>query len=151
MELKPRIGVGDLKLGMSAEEIVAVMGEPRLKRKTTRGEDEFFYYDNNDINVVIGSSGSGIVHIGINSSVSLSYHDKNIFSHPSLWLELIAEDGNPYEHLGFIVLLSLQITLTGFHDNDTSQKAITVFTKGTWDRFLPKLKPFNFESRGHII
>ncbi|EIJ45150.1 hypothetical protein GWL_45900 [Herbaspirillum sp. GW103] len=53
-------------------------------------------------------------------------------------------DGNPYESVGFIVLLNLGITLTGFHDDDIYQRAVTVFTRGRWDDLLQKLKPFDF-------
>jgi hypothetical protein len=44
--------------------------------------------------------------------------------------------------LGFIVLLNLGITLTGFHDEATDERAVTVFTRDRWDSIKEKLKPF---------
>ncbi|WP_137173105.1 hypothetical protein [Massilia sp. HP4] len=38
--------------------------------------------------------------------------------------------------------IQLGITLTGFHDNDIDQKAITVFERGRWSDLISELKPF---------
>jgi hypothetical protein len=39
----------------------------------------------------------------------------------------------PYEDVGYIIFYKLGIAVTGFHDNDESQKAITIFEEGYWD------------------
>ena len=56
---------------------------------------------------------------------------------------LIDADKQPFELLGFIVLLNLGITLTGFHDEATDERAVTVFTRGRWDSMRKKLKPLS--------
>ena len=52
-------------------------------------------------------------------------------------------DGNPREDHGFIVLNRLGLALTGFHDDDKAQLAITCFSSGDWDRFIAKSRPFD--------
>lgn len=56
--------------------------------------------------------------------------------------DLISEDGNPMVDLGFIFLLNLGITLTGFHDCDAPQKAITLFERGAYEDEAHRMKPF---------
>jgi len=43
---------------------------------------------------------------------------------------------------GFIVLEHLGIAVTGIHDNDPSQLAITAFSKGEFDDLLPESTPY---------
>lgn len=52
------------------------------------------------------------------------------------------EDGSPKEHLGFVICDRLGVAMTGFHDSDTSQLAITCYSKNDWDAYLGKAKPF---------
>ena len=42
-------------------------------------------------------------------------------------------DGDPLDSLGFIVLKKLGIAVSGIHDHDKPQLAVTVFRKGLWD------------------
>ena len=46
------------------------------------------------------------------------------------------------EYVGFIVFLGLGLTLTGFHDGNDSQRAVTAFARGRWDHLRSKLRPF---------
>jgi len=48
--------------------------------------------------------------------------------------------------VGFIVLLSLGVAFTGFHDDDESQKAVSVFGKGSYDDLQQKMKDFAINS-----
>ena len=54
--------------------------------------------------------------------------------------QLLKEDSCPYEYVGFVVLLDVGITLTGFHDGDVSQRAVTAFRQGRWDHLKNKFK-----------
>jgi hypothetical protein len=38
----------------------------------------------------------------------------------------------------------LGVTLTGFHDNDLDDKAMTVFEDGTWDDLVKDFEPISF-------
>jgi hypothetical protein len=66
----------------------------------------------------------------------------NVFSGPDAFPKLCRMDGAPQEVVGFIVLLSLGITMTGFHDFDEAQKAVTAFARGRLDFAKPDMKPF---------
>jgi len=44
--------------------------------------------------------------------------------------------------VGYVVLLQLGLAMTGFHDGDLSQKAVTAFARGSWDTLRPKMKPY---------
>jgi len=57
--------------------------------------------------------------------------------------KLILKDGSPYEYVGFIIMLQLGMTLTGFHDADESQKAVTVFSPGRWDQLKPQFRSYS--------
>jgi len=49
---------------------------------------------------------------------------------------LLRHDPAPLESLGFLVLSQLGTTTTGYHDDDENQRALTVFPRGAWDKFL---------------
>jgi hypothetical protein len=53
---------------------------------------------------------------------------------------LLQHDPAPVEFYGFIIFTKIGVTCTGFHDDDRSQRAITVFRRGLWDKHIPKAK-----------
>ncbi len=55
---------------------------------------------------------------------------------------LLREDDKPLDDYGFIVFEKLGIAVTGYHDNDKSQRAITIFRKGRWTD-LDQAKPID--------
>jgi len=66
---------------------------------------------------------------------------KLLFDGGEVWRELAASDGDAREVLGFIVLPRLHLTLSGFHDGDSGQLAISAFEAGRWAQFEPEMKP----------
>jgi hypothetical protein len=52
-------------------------------------------------------------------------------------------DGRPLEAYGFIVMTKLGIAVTGIHDGDDSQLAVTAFSRGDFDAFLVGAEPFD--------
>jgi hypothetical protein len=86
-----------------------------------------------------------LVEIGFISNIeTLTCNNTALFTNEPLDVVriLLAPDKQPYELPGFVVLLNLGITLTGFHDQATDERAVTVFTKGRWDSEIEVLKPF---------
>ncbi|WP_100427161.1 hypothetical protein [Janthinobacterium sp. 67] len=55
---------------------------------------------------------------------------------------LAVEDTELQECVGFVVSLKLGIMVSGFHDDDESQKAIHVFRKGDMDVLADKMRSF---------
>ncbi len=51
-------------------------------------------------------------------------------------------DGKPREVYDFVVLRNLGIAITGIHDDDASQMAITVFIRGAFDELLVSGVPY---------
>ena len=51
-------------------------------------------------------------------------------------------DGNAKNVYGFIVLNNLGIAITGLHDKDKSQLAVTAFSRGDFDDLLVGSSPF---------
>jgi hypothetical protein len=141
-ELLPEKGISKVHLGMNQSDLEAAVGLPKLQRKNRRGEI-VYVYDN--YSVTFGGEKGLVVVIGILPTLELLYRGKDIFRDREAWKDLVKEDGAPHEYVGFLVLLSRGVTLTGFHDDDSDQKAITVFAKGRWDHLKDKFKTFAFE------
>lgn len=77
----------------------------------------------------------------------LPYADATIGGIAVTWdrnfLRLVCEqDPSPRDVHGFIVLLRLGIAVTGIHDDDDSQLALTVFSEGEFNDLLPDSAPF---------
>ena len=141
-EILPLLGVGPLRFGMSPAEVAAQLGPPDISRRTmlkklgeSRGWIATMYEKETD----------RLTEVGFSRFVeNLTYGGANIFKDPdrSVLQKLCKEDGEPYQAYGFVVLLNLGITLTGFHDGNEDQKACTVFARGTWGIEKDGLKPF---------
>lgn len=78
---------------------------------------------------------------------NLYFQDINIFElSPEIVLNnLIDFDPKAYiDEYGFIVFFEIGISLTGFHDNDESQKAITIYEDmDYWNNSIDELKLLN--------
>lgn len=64
----------------------------------------------------------------------------DLFREHEAFQKLLRKDSCPYEYFGFVILLDLGITLTGFHDEDEFQRSVTAFTHGRWDQSKGKFK-----------
>jgi hypothetical protein len=143
--ITPYIGVDSLKFWMKPKEVETIIGQPdsvSINHLKQRVEFRSF------MNIAYSpDEHENLVHFGFGRQmVDLNY--KNIFlftEEAKIALQkLIDEDHQPFLYLGFVVFLNLGMTLTGFHDEDISQKAVTLFPHGAWDKRIPKLKPFKF-------
>ncbi len=142
-EILPYMGTRDLRFGMTSKEVEVIFGVPdsvSLNHLKQRVEFRSFMnvgYSDGTVEIV-SNIGFGrqmeCVHI---KDIYFFCDDESVVLN-----KLISEDGNPFLYLGFIVLLNLGMTLTGFHDADISQKSVALFERGAWDKRLPKLKPF---------
>ncbi len=76
---------------------------------------------------------------------NITFLGVNIFGEEShlVLAKIMTADPNPMHYLGFIVFLKVGITLTGFHDEDISQRALTLFERGAWDHRISKMQPFS--------
>lgn len=144
LNIQPYVGVGDIRFGLTQSEIEKLLGPADSQNKGFRGDFKQYRRDNGLITTYDRSTNK-LVEIGFSQNITeLEFENEKIFSVPPLDIlcKLIKLDGAPYERLGFIVLLKLGVTLTGFHDGATEQKAVTVFVHGRWDDQIAKMKPF---------
>lgn len=51
---------------------------------------------------------------------------------------LLALDPQPVEYVGFWFFLALGVTTTGYHDDDSAKRAVTVFPRGSADALLAR-------------
>lgn len=126
-----------LRLAASEAEVIELLGEPNTKSTNFRG-DRIFDYDH--MNLAFDKNGK-VIHVGFVPGSSVVFRGRDVFD-PRTFDELLALDGAPMEVVGLVVLLNLGIALSGFHDRDETQKAVTVFARGAYDRLKGRMKPF---------
>ncbi|ENY83176.1 hypothetical protein [Sphingopyxis sp. MC1] len=132
-------GLSPQLLGLSRKEIDHLLGEsPRTKRSGLPGE-ETFDYEAHHIRVVMQQDRA--VEIAFVPPACVLFQGQPLFEDSSVWRAIVAADGDARETLGFIVLRNLGVTLTGFHDGDDSQLAMTVFAAGRWDVLEDEMRP----------
>ncbi|WBS04787.1 hypothetical protein OU994_11160 [Pseudoduganella sp. SL102] len=142
-EIVPYIGAGRVRFRMSPQEVEKIYGvadSVTLNHLKQRVE----FRSNMKVGYAADLS-EGLTHIGFGRQMEgVEFRGLKIFLDDSEVVldKLIQEDGDPYIYLGFVVLLKIGITMTGFHDDDISQKALTLFPQGSWDKRRAKLKPF---------
>lgn len=88
----------------------------------------------------ISSRGVAEVYFLPEADVSLCGID--VFGDAAAFKNLCVLDGNAKEFMGFIILFRLGVTMTGFHDGDKAQQAITAFEKGRWDQVLGEMQEY---------
>lgn len=132
---------GSISFGMSENEVVKQLGKPSSTRTNNENELEYHYGD-----VIIRyDAASNKVREGTlipKKSGEFQINDLVLDWHNDFFKTLCLTDGDPYEFYGYIVLFNLGISLTGFHDGDESQKAISAFSQGDWDQFKEDMTAF---------
>lgn len=144
--LDPFVGTDILKFGMSLEEVEQLLGPADHVSKNHLGQRvEFRAY----MKVGYSKSDDLVSYIGFGRQMEEIYFgDLNLFrTDPIGVLRILGSlDPDPKHYLGLVVFLGLGITLTGFQDQDESQKAVALFEAGYWDTRLGKMTPFDLPS-----
>lgn len=135
--INPYISAGRLNFGATYDDVVSDLGEPRSEEKSRLGET-VVRYDRFGATI----SSHGVVEVYFLPGANVSMLGIDVFNDPKAFRELCKLDGNPKEFMGFIILLKLGITMTGFHDGDEAQKAITAFESGRWDQLAGELQDY---------
>ena len=146
-EIHPYVGAGKLRFGMTRDEVEEILGKPNDVEIDSEEEVREFRNENG-LQTVYSEKDKRLVEIGFSSNIeTLTFNNTALFTNEPLdvFRILLAADKQPYELLGFVVLLNLGITLTGFHDEATDERAVTVFTRGRWDSMKEKIKPFSLK------
>lgn len=142
IEITPYVSFGPLTIGESTkEECVQLLGEPLRKMKNRMGIDELHYQ-----HFIIRFDGQSQT---VRECTLLPYTDATIAGIKVTWdddfLRLAcAQDQSPRDAYGFIVLSGLGVAVTGIHDNDESQMAITAFSRVELDNWIANSVPFEW-------
>jgi len=144
MEIKPYKSFGPLVFGQSSRaDCVQLFGRPIQIKRNREGVEEL-HYDQFIIRIDPQT-------LAVRECTLLPRTDAIIAGIKITWdksfLRRVCElDGSPKDVYGFIVLDHLGIAVTGIHDDDESQLAITAFSKGEFDDLLPESVPFAIPS-----
>lgn len=140
-EITPYRSVGPIRFGMSEEELVGAVGPPESVETNHLGEPDHQYPG---FAVRFSVPEDVVAEVGIfpEFSHAVVLRGLDIFGSPTAFDDLVSIDGSAFDCLGFIVMFKLGVALTGFHDNDQSQRALTVFTSGRFDRFRSHCVPY---------
>ena len=144
--LLPYAGVGDVRFGMSPEEVSAIVGVPDShSTNALKQRVEFRAY----LNVAFSPGTSPRVkHFGIGRQIRrTTIADIELFvGRPETILQQLCRlDGDSVTYLGYVIFFDLGLTLTGFHDGDVDQRAVAMFERGAWDARRAKTAPLHIE------
>jgi hypothetical protein len=137
IEIRPYEGVGPIRFGMSPTEAVEHLGQPPAI-STNRSSETVQRYPT----MLLTYDAEGLAEVGLFPESEARLGSVNPLDREG-FASLVAQDGAAQEVLGFIVLLNLGITVTGVHDHDRHQRAVTAFRKGRWERVHASMKPFS--------
>lgn len=138
--IEPYLSVGPIRFGATESAVAAAFGTPQSVDRNIMGE---LNYGFEGLSVRFSKQGNRVVEVGLSPSIEVSLSSINLFRDPDAFERICRLDGSPFESVGFIVLLRLGITMTGFHDEDDSQLAVTAFARGRWDEVRSELVPFS--------
>lgn len=131
-----------ISFDMSDHEVIDALGEPLNSRKNSASELEY-HYEKFIVRFDADSLGVRECTLLPDFDYEILINGESIGEERTFLSSLIEKDGAPYECLGYLIFFNLGIAVTGFHDDDESQKAITVFRKGDWDQFKERMKPYH--------
>jgi hypothetical protein len=142
MIIEPYKSFGPLCFGVTnRDECIMLLGNPKDIRINREGVEEYHYDDF----IVRFKPETHVVNECTVLPKIVAFISNIEFTWDKRFLRLACEyDGAPQELYGFIVLRRLGIAVTGIHDNDESQMAITIFCEGEFDDLLPKAIPFEW-------
>jgi hypothetical protein len=130
-------GALPIELGATKSQVNAILGAPQVRTKNFQGKEEDFY---GNVNIAYSENGT-VIHIGLVPGCHVDYRGLDAFGEAAM-NQMMEDDGAPMKAFDIIYLLRLGISLSGFHDRDSSQKALTLFAKGEHDSLIPRMTPF---------
>ncbi|MEZ5300618.1 MAG: hypothetical protein R3F11_08160 [Verrucomicrobiales bacterium] len=102
-----------------------------------------YYRPGCDVTVGFDKDTGVATHFGLGRFSSVYFQGLDVFGDDAAWRSIVGMSSDCHEWVGFVICCDLGIRLSGFHDDDHSQLAISMFPKGDYDRHRPKFKPFS--------
>jgi hypothetical protein len=131
-DIQPYLGAIPITFGMHRDEVHRVLGVPERSRPNWNKSGFSEFYLKKRYNVGYDNTWK-VNHIGFGPG----FVELLIASEPIWTLEsqpdpnpiFLALDPEPFEHVGFWLYQRIGVTTTGYHDDDPSQYAISVFPR----------------------
>lgn len=136
----PYESIGSIRFEMKIEEIIDLLGKPKSVEKSKHSDEVVLRYPPPTFHR-IGVSNIGVHEVSLLPTHEVKIFNINIFEETDSFYKLCKLDGNPRASFGFIIFSNLGIAVTGLHDNDESQRAVTAFRKGYWDEIFTNATP----------
>jgi hypothetical protein len=143
-QIIPYQGIPPLMFGMQEAEVLEIFGQAEYRSRLIR--DPFFRVLGYE-GMTFGfddQSGLSEVNLGEGFMGAVVFSGINVFSDRNALLKLIRLDGEPWEWVGFIMLMNLGISLGGYHTQADEGKTISIFKRGRYEsrrhrfeRFVP--------------
>lgn len=134
-DIIPYERVGVFRFGMPESDVLSAGCIPSKKIRNRRGEQEWIC---DGFSIRFGAANGLLCDMGFSRKCKVALRGIEVFSDPSALEKIVKLDDNVFECYGFLVFFGLGLTLTGFHDGNESQKAVTAFTRGHWDEMRSK-------------
>ncbi len=135
-DIQPYAGALPVRFGMSHSEVRALI--PLTPKVVGHQQDDYFD------KVRVGYEHDAVVELGFApGDCCLRFSGHWLWTpqqQPDPLPYLLCLDSKPLESYGFLVFRELGITVTGYHDDDKNQRAISCFVRGRWDKILPRCK-----------
>jgi hypothetical protein len=140
LDLVPFNRLGPVRFGESPENVAEILGPPANTRVTKKGEVE----EERDLIRIsyAGEEAPRVVEVSVIPPAEVAVGGRVIRWDFETLDWLLSLESKPMELVGFLLLPQLGIAITGLHDQDPSQRAITAFQEGRWDHLRPEMKPF---------
>jgi hypothetical protein len=141
IHIEPYKSFGPLRFGVTTkDECIANLGKPVRTSRSREGIEEYHY---NDFIVRFQPATNVVQECTVFPYTFATIGDIEITWDEVFLRRACERDSNARNVLGFIVLNRLGIAVSGIHDGDESQLAVTVYAKGLFDDLLPQGTPFS--------
>ncbi len=133
LDITPYLSVGQIQFGMTSNELKDAIGLPIRISKNRRQEPVHQF---NEFKVIFSANSHRVIEVGLIKESNAWVGNISLFQDADSFNKLIQKEANLYDYMGFKILLNFGLTFTGFQDKDESQKSVTAFAKGRWDKLL---------------
>ncbi len=139
--LVPYVGAAPLIFGMTRDQAIEILGEPRLSIPSSPLPGKSL--DFTGMSLAFDENGK-LMQIGFDRHFPgrLLFAGVDVLKDENAMTTLVTRDGTPFLWVGFLMLLNLGVRLGGYHDEADEGKTVSLFMKGRYDSKIPRFAPF---------
>jgi len=136
-QIAPYASVGDIRFGMSEQEVERVLGPPIHRDRNRKGEIEEYREG-----IKVYYADGAVAELVLMAPARALYKGTDLLGLEAPVAFLTSDDPRPFEYMGATVFLDIGLALTGFAEPDDPDTSVTAFARGRWDHLRSKLRPF---------